>query len=120
MAVAARAVTAALAVWAAVIAPACVSAAPPLSSSSSSSSSSSAMTEERELRQEGGLRMLAVPDVPTNVQAMPDINTMSQSLPLMRVTWQPPAGGPTALGYKVRKKEEGPFSRNPSAPFLPP
>lgn len=43
--------------------------------------------------------MLVAPDVPTNVRATPEINTMSQNLPLVHVNWDPPASGQTPLGY---------------------
>lgn len=79
---------AALAVWA-LLAPVAVAA-------------SKAAVETRELlSQQEGLRMLAAPDAPTNLNAFNDFNTMSMSLPLMRVSWQPPAGGAPVLGYKV-------------------
>lgn len=58
-------------------------------------------TAERELRQEG-TRMLAAPNAPTNVQAVPALNVMSPNLPLVLVSWAPPAGGdPTVLAYRV-------------------
>lgn len=56
--------------------------------------------EARELRQEGA-RVLVAPDVPTNVDVIADFNTMSMSLPLLRVRWMPPAGGAPVLAYKV-------------------
>jgi len=86
--VAARALAAALAVWAALLMP-----------TGAAAESSSAM-EKQELRQEG-VRMLIAPNAPLNVQAVPTFNTMSLSLPLMSVTWDPPASGPSPLAYKV-------------------
>ena len=52
-------------------------------------------------RQDDGVRMQVAPDVPINVAVFCDINTMGDSLPLMRVQWQPPASGPAPLAYKV-------------------
>lgn len=82
-----RAVVAALAMWAALVTPAHGTVA-------------AAAVEERELRQEG-MRMLVAPDIPTNLTAVPEFNTMSQSLPLVRVSWLAPASGASVLAYKV-------------------
>lgn len=76
-----RALTAALAMWGLLAAAAAATAEQP--------------------PQDNGVRMLLAPDVPINVQAFCDINTMGDSLPLMRVQWQPPASGPAPLAYKV-------------------
>lgn len=71
-----------------------------LASGVAQAAASDTVEEAQELRQEG-MRMLVAPNVPTNVQAFAEFNTMSLSLPLIVVSWEPPAGGATVLGYKV-------------------